>query len=164
MLIVSKIERQGGSRITVSGKTYDFEPNEKTGLHMCEVADKDHAARLLAISEGFEAFDPDDVKDLRLITQGPQKTPEQSLEDQIEPGGNEPDDPTDDDESDAQAEEAEAKLENAIEPDQDDGLDDLGDLDLVHAYEDALGKPPAKNMKRATMIKHIRKANAAKKD
>lgn len=161
MLIVSKIERQGGSRITVSGKTYDFTPNAKTGLHMCEVADKDHAARLLSISEGFEAFDPDDAKDLAVPTE-PENSPEQRLEDQIEPGGNEPGDDNGepDAESDAQAEEAEAKLENAIEPDQDDGLEELGDLDLTHAYEDAVGKPPATNMKRATMIKHIRKAQA----
>jgi len=159
MLIVSKIERKGGSRITVSGKTYDFTPNEKTGLHMCEVEDKDHAARLISISEGFEAFDPKDAEELlcsepSAAANSNEQAPEQRLESEIEPGSNEPgdDDLSDDD--------PEAKLENNIEPDQDDGLEDLGDLDLVHAYEDALGKPPAKNMKRATMINHIRKANA----
>lgn len=54
MLIKSKIRREGGSRIDIDGVNYHFKPEGKSPEHVCEVEDKEHIARFLAISEGYE--------------------------------------------------------------------------------------------------------------
>lgn len=54
MLIECKLKRQGGSHITMKdGTVYHFAP-DKTGKHVCDVRNKEHVARLLSISEGYE--------------------------------------------------------------------------------------------------------------
>lgn len=152
MLIVSKIERQGGSRITIGNTAYMFEPTGKSGKHMCEIKDEAHIKRLLSITEGFEPFDPEeaaeflpDPDDFAVLQEGPRENE----------GEGEPDDA-----DKAAHEEAEATLETTIEPDADDGLDEMDDITLAHAYEDEFDKKPAATMKRETMINRIRKARA----
>ena len=49
MKIECKIKRAGGSRVTLGGKEYRFEP-DANGRHVADVDDADHAARLLDIS------------------------------------------------------------------------------------------------------------------
>lgn len=165
MLIVSKIERQGGTSVTIGESTYHFTPGKPGGKHVCEVEEPRHIRRLLSITEGFEAFSPEeaaefmdaaDVLEERIEPEGnepteaPTQTPEDALEQNVEPEGN-------DEEGEDSDQDAEQALEDAIEP-SDDGLEDLDDLSLAHAYEDAIGSKPKGNMKRDTMIKRIRAA------
>lgn len=58
MLIRSKIHRPNAP-ITLDRETYFFRPVDGTpdGPHVCEVSDPTHVARLLSITEGYEAFD-----------------------------------------------------------------------------------------------------------
>ncbi|WP_104019125.1 hypothetical protein [Roseovarius nitratireducens] len=153
MLIVSKIQRTGGSRVTVGGSDYHFEPRGPKGEHVAEVENEAHIKRLLSVPEGFEPYDPGEAKDI-MPDPDPEPTPEERLESAIEPDGN--DEGVDDGDDDT----AEDSLENNVEPDQDDGLEDMSDLDLSHAYKDEFDAMPRKNMKRETIIRHIRKARA----
>lgn len=154
MLIVSKIQREGGSRITVGGATYVFEPTGPDGEHMCEIEDTGHIKRLLSIPEGFEPYDPTEAKGL-MPKPKPRPSPEQALEEAIEPAADLP-------QAEAGDPDPESELEVAIEADVDDGLEELTDLDLSHAYKDEFDKAPTPNMKRATMINRIRKARSSK--
>lgn len=150
MLIVSKIQRQGGSRVTVQGSEYMFEPRGPKGEHVAEVENPEHIKRFLSVPEGFASYDPEEAKGILM----PEPSPEQRLESNVEPddGGEDGEDEGEDD--------PESAIENNVEPDQDDGLDDMPDLDLSHAYKDEFDAMPRKNMKRETIIRHIRKARA----
>lgn len=55
MKIESIIRRAKGTRVTLDETTYHFKPtaDDPKGPHVAEVADEDHAERLLNIAEGF---------------------------------------------------------------------------------------------------------------
>lgn len=53
MLIESIIRRPGGTKTKIGRIEYHFKPQADDGPHVAEVADKDHAALLLAIREGY---------------------------------------------------------------------------------------------------------------
>lgn len=54
MLIQSKIERKGGSVITLGPNTYHFKPKPPDDMrHTCEVTDEDDVQALIAIKEGY---------------------------------------------------------------------------------------------------------------
>lgn len=57
MLIRSKILREGGTKVTLDATEYHFKPRPGTSAHVCDVLDKHHVNRFLAISEGYELFD-----------------------------------------------------------------------------------------------------------
>jgi hypothetical protein len=64
MLVVSKIPNEpDGRTVTIGENTYDFAPNTR-GHNVCEVEDKSHLSRFLAIDEGaaYELYDPDATK------------------------------------------------------------------------------------------------------
>jgi hypothetical protein len=52
MKIQSLIKRKNGSKILLGSTTYEFKPDAE-GNHVCEVTDKAHIQRLLAITEGY---------------------------------------------------------------------------------------------------------------
>lgn len=56
LTIRCKIERKGGSVVTLDRKKYHFKPRDEEGIgpHLCDVADQGHLARLLSITEGYE--------------------------------------------------------------------------------------------------------------
>lgn len=56
MLIRCKIERKGGSEISMDAETYHFKPEQSVmGYpHVCFVRDDAHVARFLSIPEGYE--------------------------------------------------------------------------------------------------------------
>lgn len=56
MLIKCKLKRTNGSVVKLGDTSYHFKPNDK-GDHVAEVADDDHAETLLAITEGYEAYE-----------------------------------------------------------------------------------------------------------
>jgi len=62
MLVASKRLRPGGSVIDIDGVEYHFVVLTN-GAHVCDVTDKDHIARLLSITEGFEVYNEADVLD-----------------------------------------------------------------------------------------------------
>lgn len=53
-----KIERKGGSIVTMDKTTYHFTPVEEGGPHIASVNNQKHLARFLAIPEGYELFTP----------------------------------------------------------------------------------------------------------
>lgn len=54
MLIRSKINRAGGTKIVLDGVTYHFEPAKgEEENHICDVKNAAHRARLLSITDGF---------------------------------------------------------------------------------------------------------------
>ena len=57
MKIRCKLERAGGSHVTIGGKEYHFKPQGPGGPHIAEVTDKEHIGRLLSITEGYEVHD-----------------------------------------------------------------------------------------------------------
>lgn len=56
MQILCKLKRANGSLVKLDDTTYHFKPNAK-GDHVAEVDDDDHAETLLAITEGYEAYE-----------------------------------------------------------------------------------------------------------
>lgn len=56
MQIQCKLKRSAGTVVELGGTTYHFKPNDK-GDHVADVADDDHADTLLAITEGYEAYE-----------------------------------------------------------------------------------------------------------
>lgn len=60
MIIVSKIKRDPPTLVHLGDTAYQFAPDE-LGRHVCEVKDKEHAARLLSVSEGFGLPDDEPV-------------------------------------------------------------------------------------------------------
>lgn len=60
MQIQCKLKRTNGSLVKLGDTTYHFKPNDK-GDHVAEVDDEDHADTLLAITEGYAAYEQDPV-------------------------------------------------------------------------------------------------------
>ena len=61
MYIRSRIEREGGSKVTIGGNTYHFKPDERFdgNPHLAEVEpNSTEFAKLLSIPEGYELFVP----------------------------------------------------------------------------------------------------------
>lgn len=56
MLIECKIRRRNGTRASIEGTEYHFQPDDE-GRHVAEVKDEKHAARFLQISEGYRAVE-----------------------------------------------------------------------------------------------------------
>ncbi len=56
-LIECKLHREGGSHVELGGIDYHFKPNE-FGHHVADVADDDHADRLLSITEAYRLYRP----------------------------------------------------------------------------------------------------------
>lgn len=56
MKIESLIRRPGGSRVTIDGAVYLFEPEQEGGPHVARVDDPAHVERLLSVPEGFRAL------------------------------------------------------------------------------------------------------------
>lgn len=52
MKIECKLQREGGSVVTIGEETYHFKPDGK-GRHVCDVRNKEHATRLLQIPEAY---------------------------------------------------------------------------------------------------------------
>ena len=52
MKIESLIKRDGGTVVQIGDIGYHFK-DDGTGCHVCEVKDKTHAEKLLAIPEGY---------------------------------------------------------------------------------------------------------------
>lgn len=59
MLIESIIKREGGTHITLDGEKYSFLPDDQ-GRHVCEIKNRDHIGRLLAIREGYRLAGDDE--------------------------------------------------------------------------------------------------------
>lgn len=55
MKIESLIQRAKGTVVEFPGATYHFKPEQPGGPHVADVADEDHADRLLSIPEGYRA-------------------------------------------------------------------------------------------------------------
>lgn len=55
MKIECILKRQGGTVVELGGKTYHFKPQDD-GAHVAEVADDDHAEKLLAVSEAYQPY------------------------------------------------------------------------------------------------------------
>lgn len=57
-MLIERILKDGphGTRITLWGKRYFFEPVEEGGAHVAEVTDPAHIQRLLSITEGFRVW------------------------------------------------------------------------------------------------------------
>lgn len=55
MKIECRIPRPKGTKVTFGGTVYHFKPEFPGGPHVADVADKNHAARLLEIPEGYRA-------------------------------------------------------------------------------------------------------------
>ena len=55
MLIESIIKREGGTHITLGGVRYSFMPDAE-GRHVAQIDNPEHAAKLLAIKEGYRAI------------------------------------------------------------------------------------------------------------
>lgn len=72
MKIRSKIERKGGTRVTMDADNYHFQPRVEGGPHIDTVSNKDHAARFLAIREGFEIAEADEERSVLLEPVAPQ--------------------------------------------------------------------------------------------
>lgn len=168
MLIASKIERKGGSCITISGTEYHFLPTPPTGAHLCEVENEDHAKRLLAITEGFYAVEGEvkalSAEDALAKAEADAAAAETAAvaaaidastaaidASNAEISAAEAVD-TDNGEGEAEAEEG----EGAPEGDSLAYLEDLSDIDLKQAYKDVFGKKPNGQMLRENIIKSIR--------
>lgn len=54
--------RAGGTKVEIAGVEYHFQPDAKTGDHVCEVKDNKHLARFLSISEAYEIWEPEQTK------------------------------------------------------------------------------------------------------
>lgn len=152
MLIVSKIERPGGTRVEFPGVVYHFKPRDDDPRHVAEVETPAHIRRFLEVREGFEAADAEEEAAF-LAEMGAPEGPEARLEAAVATQGAAPDDPEIPDDP-------QARLEVAVEP-GDDELEDLDDAGLAVAYRDALGEKPHPNAKRETLITKIRQARAA---
>lgn len=50
-----KLEREGGTQVTLGLTTYHFAPNDD-GAHIAKVSDDEHAARFLEIPEAYEVY------------------------------------------------------------------------------------------------------------
>ena len=61
MQIESIIKRAGGSRIDIGGTEYHFKPAKDGEAHVCEVTNREHAARFLEIKEGYRVFNTDNA-------------------------------------------------------------------------------------------------------
>lgn len=60
MKIRCKLEREGGTPVTLDETEYRFVP-DANGAHVAEVKDKAHVARLLAIPEAYEIYDEEEA-------------------------------------------------------------------------------------------------------
>lgn len=67
-IIICKLQRKGGSKVEIFGKTYHFKPasgdgSERDIAHTCDIPDSDARAlyRLLSIKEAYELADPEAV-------------------------------------------------------------------------------------------------------
>jgi len=64
MLIRSKILRAGGTKVSLTGGAYDFQPHKgDPSVHVAEVSNKAHVAQFLSVPEGFEIFSAKDSED-----------------------------------------------------------------------------------------------------
>jgi hypothetical protein len=68
MMIRSKIERKGGTTVTLDKTQYHFKPATIGEPHIAKVDDKAHIARFLSITEGFQfhGLSDDDAADARV--------------------------------------------------------------------------------------------------
>lgn len=132
MLIKSKIERKGGTVITIDDKEYHFKPVKAEGAHVCEVKPPEHCKRLLSIKEGFAPADGEKVPDL-------------------------PDEPTKEEEVLNNPDGINAALDGLESEDEDDDDPSEGDPEEVDEnwyraqYEELFGKKPHHNTKLETI-------------
>lgn len=133
MLIRSKIERKGGTTVTIAERTYEFVPQEPGAPHICNVEDEADIARFLSIPEGYEVVR--EAKAPKAAAPAPASEPEP----QPEP---EPDD--------------------AIEGETDGALfivltspDDATDEQVADAFMALYGRAPNPKAKRETIIQRI---------
>lgn len=69
MKILSKIQRDGGTHVTMDGIAYHFapiDPSEPKSPHVADVTEKAHISRFMSVAEGFEYFGdngPDPVRE-----------------------------------------------------------------------------------------------------
>jgi len=61
MKIVCRLQRNGGSVITLGKEKYHFKPESEDGHHVCEVKNKDHVETLLGIPEGYHRYGEEPV-------------------------------------------------------------------------------------------------------
>lgn len=56
MLIESRIRRANGTRVTLDGVEYHFQPSGDDPRHVAEVSDPAHVAEFLKVTEGYLAL------------------------------------------------------------------------------------------------------------
>jgi colicin import membrane protein len=56
MLIQSKIERNKGTKVTMGGVKYHFQPRVPNGPHIEDVEDDEHVAKFLSVSEAYKIY------------------------------------------------------------------------------------------------------------
>jgi hypothetical protein len=153
MLIISKIERVGGTRVSLDGAEYLFEEREAGGPHICDVENDAHAKRLLSIPEGFAAADGSIP--MRAVAADTETTFLLTPVDEPQPDDTAPEgdgiESVDDESDDVQ--------DTAPE---DDGLDDYDEGSLAQAYRDEFMQKPHHKMKSDRIIREIREARAAR--
>jgi hypothetical protein len=124
--IECKAIREGGTQVTIDDKTYNFQPNEE-GRHVCDVSDKKHAQRFMAIPEAYQLYDEDDDHELDLI---PPSEPEKQTG-EIDDGqllGAEEDGIQSDDQDDTENETKDESQESSDESQDDTDQGDVNGL------------------------------------
>ena len=139
MLIERKLkDGPHGTRITLWGTRYFFEPVEPGGAHVAEVADKAHIERFLSIPEGFGVWtgSEDDAAPVE-----PAPTPQPA------PEPTPPQEPT-----------GEGAGDGDTQGSNDDAmpLEYMTEDDLKKLYQEELGRAPHWNARMETLIEHIK--------
>jgi hypothetical protein len=155
-VIRCKLERDGGTRASIGDTTYHFRPQPNLGAataHVCEVAEKAHVNRFLAITEGYELFLGEDEVDAP-VDVAPAVPDDEPVAPEPEP------DP----------EPAPEPAAPADAPDAGDGAEvdvraplDEQSTDTLHAIYRALNHdhPAPGNIRRSTLIKKIEEIREA---
>ena len=129
MLIERKLkDGPHGTRITLWGTRYFFEPVEPGGAHVAEVTDKAHIERFLSIPEGFALWtgNEDDAAPVE-----PAPTPQPAPEPTPDP-------------------------QPADEPADEIPLEHMTEDDLKRLYQEELGRAPHWRAHMETLIEHIK--------
>ncbi|KEP68814.1 hypothetical protein DL1_08485 [Thioclava dalianensis] len=164
MEIRCKIERKGGSLVTLEGANYAFTPNDQ-GDHVADVKNNSHIKRLLSITEGYEVYMPDEAEDQTPAQKpeapaAPAQKPESVKQEpdpaQISPALNAAPGSEGSDETTDESHDEDEKPTNAA-----DDLETLSDDDLAAKYEQVFDRKPHHNAKRDTLIEKIRAEQAA---
>lgn len=158
ILIRCKIEREGGTPVTLDGITYHFKPRPDLGsgsAHVCLLNKKPHINRLLSITEGYEVYLGDDDVDGFDADLSP-AVPDDGAVDQAADGMAE--DPPEEDSEDGEDGD---EIDSLPDSEQDlKPLDDMSDDELRDEYKIRNGRAARKNTSRQTLIDKLRDLRA----